>query len=146
MKKFMNNAGFTLVELIVVIAILGILAAVAVPAYTGYMDKAKEASDTQITSAINTAFAAACMENGETNTSVEATVAVADKKVASINVTKIDGAGVAETLGANPTEADKTADNIEKSFLNYFGDNKNTVLKYYGSFTYSGGNFSGNKA
>ena len=33
MKKFQNNKGFTLIELIVVIAIIAILAAVAVPSY-----------------------------------------------------------------------------------------------------------------
>ena len=34
-----SDAGFTLVELIVVIAILAILAGVAVPAYSGYIEK-----------------------------------------------------------------------------------------------------------
>lgn len=57
------NGGFTLVELIVVIAILAILAGVAVPAYSGYVQKANEAADHQLLAAINTAFAAACIEN-----------------------------------------------------------------------------------
>jgi len=60
-----NHDGFTLVELIVVIAIMAILAGVAVPAYTGYINKANKASDLQLLGAINTAFAAAAMENNE---------------------------------------------------------------------------------
>lgn len=61
------NEGFTLVELIVVIAILAILAGVAVPAYSGYIEKAERAADDQLLGTLNTAFAAACAFNGESN-------------------------------------------------------------------------------
>lgn len=64
MKFTKKNGGFTLVELIVVIAILAILAAIAVPAYSGYIKKAKEAADQTLLGAVNTAFAAACLEDG----------------------------------------------------------------------------------
>lgn len=69
MKNFLSmnaeaKSGFTLVELIVVIAILAILAGVAIPAYSGYVEKAKKAEDEQLLAAVNTAFAAACAENG----------------------------------------------------------------------------------
>lgn len=66
MNMMKKNGGFTLVELIVVIAILAILAGVAVPAYSGYLDKAKEASDTQVLSAVNTAIQAATAVNDAT--------------------------------------------------------------------------------
>ena len=59
------NDGFTLVELIVVIAILAILAGIAVPAYSGYIKKANKAADLQLLGAVNTAFAAAALENGD---------------------------------------------------------------------------------
>ena len=63
-----GNGGFTLVELIVVIAILAILSGVAVPAYSGYVNKANEAADQTLLASVNTAFAAACNVNGESNT------------------------------------------------------------------------------
>lgn len=62
-----SNGGFTLVELIVVIAILAILGGVAVPAYSGYVKKAERAADEALLNEINTAFASACMMNGESN-------------------------------------------------------------------------------
>ena len=68
-KRFMtlnrhSDAGFTLVELIVVIAILAILAGVAVPVYSGYIAKAEKAADLTLLGAVNDAFAAACMSEG----------------------------------------------------------------------------------
>lgn len=56
--------GFTLVELIVVIAILGILAGVGTVGYSGYIKKANMAADQVLLDSLNTAFAAACIENG----------------------------------------------------------------------------------
>lgn len=93
MKRFWSlnaktNGGFTLVELIVVIAILAILAGIAVPAYSGYVEKAKKAEDEQLLATINTAFAAACIENGTDVHSVDnaAIELDTDKSVKAVTV------------------------------------------------------------
>ena len=127
MKK---DRGFTLVELVVVIAILGVLAGVAVPVYSGYVKKAHQAADNQLLGAVNTAFAAACLENGTSNT------AFADNSVnlsvSSKKITGISGTGITDSIG----------DDFEK----YFGTNQDTELQYYvssGDFEFKGGSFYG---
>jgi prepilin-type N-terminal cleavage/methylation domain-containing protein len=49
------QAGFTLIELMIVVAIIGILAAIALPAYSKYMDKAKYSEVMLGTQAVKTA-------------------------------------------------------------------------------------------
>lgn len=101
-----NAQGFTLVELIVVIAILAILAGVAVPAYNGYIEKAKKAGDEQLLAAVNTAYAAACLENGvdmADMTSAQAKIGLANNTVNSIG----------------PAE-------YQDAFFKYFAGNENT--------------------
>ena len=45
MKKFKNNKGFTLMEMLIVVAIIAILVAIAIPSMTTQLEKAREAAD-----------------------------------------------------------------------------------------------------
>ena len=113
-----SNGGFTLVELIVVIAILAILAGTAVPAYSGYINKANEAADQQLLAALNTAYASACMENGE-----------------------FDMTNLGFTPQANNIQSDVTIEPYNEAFKMYFG---NGAFKYYDYLGFVDGVFKGN--
>ena len=63
MMRQRAQAGFTLIELMIVVAIIGILAAVAIPAYQQYTLKARFTEVINATSAIKTGVEV-CAQNG----------------------------------------------------------------------------------
>jgi type IV pilus assembly protein PilA len=64
MMKKQAQAGFTLIELMIVVAIIGILAAVAIPAYSDYTVKAKMATALSAVDSIKTGVALCAQEAG----------------------------------------------------------------------------------
>lgn len=134
-NKLRGSAGFTLVELVVVIAIIGILAGIGTVGYGGYVKKANEAADQQLLGEVNTAFAAACVENGTEIYAVnDAKLA---KDTAELSDVTIDGA----VNGKIPTSykaylgETKGFKVIEPKYSNYkhiFVDGRNNVQYAYG--------------
>jgi type IV pilus assembly protein PilA len=62
------QAGFTLIELMIVVAIIGILAAVAIPAYSDYTAKAKASNALSSVGPYKTAVAMCAQEAGALTT------------------------------------------------------------------------------
>lgn len=144
-----HDAGFTLVELIVVIAILAILAGVAVPVYSGYVAKAEKAGDMQLLGAVNTAFAAACLSEGiSSDTVMSASIQIAkEDEAAAVSLsanddltppakpgsvtgiatvtykTTLDGVEIFATLSGNAVAK------IDEAFKMFFAGNENAVFK-----------------
>lgn len=118
-KAKKKNKGFSLVELIIVIAIMAILVGVVGTQVLPYMEKARQAKDTQVISAICTAAVTAFAENADT-ISADATLTYADNAAYALTpATAITstGAGKIDTslkglLGVVST------DNLFDSYLN----------------------------
>lgn len=129
MKRFWKKTeGFTLVELIVVIAILGILAGVGTVGYSGYIAKANKAADEVLLRNLNTAFAAACVENGEDNTEVSAgDITIGDDKTVA----------KADIVISDPSAKES---DIQDAFDKYYEGGE---FKVYTALTYADGVFEG---
>lgn len=121
-----ESKGFTLVELIVVIAILGILTAIAVPTYSGYVKKANTAADQTLLDSINSAFASACISEGENQLDVHGAIQI--KSDGSLNK---DADGVVVTVSGDEGYAltDEKKDAIEAAFNVYYGSNADSKFK-----------------
>ncbi len=59
-----GQAGFTLIELMIVVAIIGILAAIAIPAYQDYTIRARVSESASVSSPVRTAFGVYLSEVG----------------------------------------------------------------------------------
>ena len=90
------QAGFTLIELMIVVAIIGILAAVAIPAYSDYTVKAKVANALSAAGSLKTAVALCAQEAGDV---VNYTTATAAANIPAFTPTKEVTAGVVNASG-----------------------------------------------
>lgn len=123
MKFTKKNGGFTLVELIVVIAILAILAAIAVPAYSGYIQKANEAGDQQLLAAVNTAYAAACLENNEDM------LTIGDKYKVKVSMSGEKGNMKIATISP-------FGETVDDAFWTYFAGNEGSAFKVFKALSF----------
>jgi type IV pilus assembly protein PilA len=94
------QAGFTLIELMIVVAIIGILAAVAIPAYSDYTVKAKVANAMSAAGPLKTAVALCAQEAGGSlascNTTATPSLMPAFTKTNEVKSATITGDGAIE--------------------------------------------------
>jgi type IV pilus assembly protein PilA len=116
MKK--AQAGFTLIELMIVVAIIGILAAVAIPAYQDYTIRAKVSEASSLIAPVKQAIAEAASAGdistlgNETADKASLMGVAIDTAIKGNYVLKVTAAGVTATTATITVTFNPTAANV----------------------------------
>jgi type IV pilus assembly protein PilA len=126
MKKV--QAGFTLIELMIVVAIIGILAAIAIPQYQNYIIKAQVTRVMGETGNVKTAVDV-CLNDGRTKV---VTGAPADNTECNLGVTLSNLMTGGNTATTTTTAGAPAIDNLTMSntsvLTSTFGNNANVAI------------------
>lgn len=122
MKK--NNAGFTLVELMIVIAIIGVLSSLAYPSYVSHVKKANRADGIDSLLALAGRMEEFYMNN---DTYAGATVASADSSEKLYKLSITAQTAFAYTIQAAPVDGDSYCGNLTLNSLGVKGVSAGTV-------------------